>query len=67
MEQKQIDRINELARKSRETTLTPAEKEEQQQLRAAYIAAFRNNLTATLNNTYLVDEKGNKTRLKPKK
>ncbi len=67
MEQKKIDRINALAKKSREVGLTPEEKEEQAALRAEYVAAFRRNLTATLDNTYLVDEKGNKTKLQQKK
>lgn len=67
MEQKKIDRINALAKKSREVGLTPEEKEEQAALRAEYVAAFRRNLTATLDNTYLVDEKGNKTNLRQKK
>lgn len=67
MEQKKIDRINELAKKSRERELTAAEKEEQKALRAEYIASFRNNLTAMLENTYLMDENGNKTKLKKSK
>ena len=67
MDQKKIDRINKLAKKSRETELTPEEKAEQQALRAEYIAAFRKNLTNTLENTYLMDENGNKTKLKQKR
>ncbi len=64
MEQKKIDRINELARKSRAEGLTPQEKDEQATLRAEYVASFRRSLTATLENTYLMDENGNKTKLK---
>ncbi len=60
MDQSKIDRINELARKSRETELTEEEKQEQQKLRQEYIAAFRNNLRGTLNNLVIVDENGNK-------
>jgi len=67
MEQKKIDRINALARKSREGELTPEEKEEQAVLRAEYIASFRNSLTATLDNTYIMDQNGNKTKLKKSK
>ena len=67
MDQKKIDRINILAKKSREAELTPEEKAEQQELRAEYIAAFRKNLTNTLENTYLMDENGNKTKLKQKR
>ena len=41
MKQEQIDRINELARKSKVTELTPEEKEEQKKLRTEYIATIR--------------------------
>ena len=50
MDQKQIDRINELARKSKATGLTPEEKEEQKMLRAEYIKAIRINMRAQMNN-----------------
>lgn len=63
MDDQKISRLNALAKKARESGLTPEEKEEQQALRAEYIAAFRKNLTATLDNTYLMDEQGNKRRL----
>ena len=70
MEQKKIDRINELARASRERELTAEEKKEQALLRQEYVASFRASLTAQLENTYIVDEKGNKIpvreRRKPK-
>ena len=52
--QEQIDRINALARKSRTPEgLTEAEKEEQAALRAQYVAAVRESLTANLENTYI--------------
>ena len=52
----QIQRINELARKSKtEAGLTEAEKEEQQLLRKQYIEAFKANLRSQLDN--FVDEK----------
>ena len=66
MEEGKIRRINDLAKKARESGLTPAEAEEQQALRAEYIAAFRKNLTATLEHTYIMDEHGNKRRLQRK-
>ena len=66
MEQKKIDRINELARKSKAEGLTPAEAEEQKQLRAEYIAGFRASLTAQLDNTVVVDEDGNRAPLQRK-
>lgn len=62
-----IERINELARKSREVGLTEDEKQEQAKLRAEYVASFRASLKAQLDNTYVVDENGNKTKLQPKK
>ena len=58
-----IKRINELAKKSREVGLTDEEKIEQKKLRDEYIAAFRGNLKQTLDQTYIMDEKGNKTKL----
>ncbi len=63
MEQKKIDRINELSRISRERELTPAEAQERQALREEYIAAFRASLTGQLDNTVIVDKDGNRTRL----
>ncbi|MEY8364945.1 DUF896 domain-containing protein [Anaerovoracaceae bacterium 41-7] len=54
----QIQRINELARKSKtEAGLTEAEKEEQQLLRKQYIEAFKANLRSQLDNIEFVDEK----------
>lgn len=61
-----IARINELAKKAKTEGLTPEELQERDKLRRIYIDAFKANLTGTLDNTYLVDEKGNKTPLKKK-
>ncbi len=66
MEQKDLDRINELARLSRERTLTDAERAEQTQLRTDYLAAFRRNLMARLDDAEWVDEQGNRTPLRRK-
>lgn len=66
MDKKDLDRINELARLSRERSLTQAEKEEQQRLRAEYLAAFRRNLMARLDDAEVVDEQGNRTPLRRK-
>ncbi len=44
MDQKKIDRINELARKSKAEGLTEAEKAEQTELRNEYRAAVTGNL-----------------------
>ena len=50
MEQKKIDRINELARKQKAEGLTDAEKAEQATLRREYIEAYKQNLIAQLEN-----------------
>lgn len=60
-----IKRINELSRKSKTEGLTEAEKAEQATLRAQYIAAFRQGVMNTLDQVYIVDEKGNKKKLTP--
>lgn len=62
MEQTKIDRINALARKQRETGLSPEEQEEQRQLRQEYVQAVRTNLRSTLDNTIILDEKGNRVK-----
>ena len=60
MEQRKIDRINFLAKKSR----TPEGlTEEQAALRREYIDSFKRSLCMQLDNTYIVDEKGNKRKL----
>ncbi|MGN0469104.1 MAG: DUF896 domain-containing protein [Acutalibacteraceae bacterium] len=62
--QKEIDRINELSRKSKTPQgLTPEEKAEQKKLRDAYIAAFKASLVANLENTYYIDETGHKRKV----
>ena len=63
MEQHKINRINELAKKE---NLTDEEKEEQKMLRQEYIEEYKSNLRAQLDNTYVVDENGNKEKLKKK-
>lgn len=66
MDQKKIDRINELARKAKVQELTPEEAEERAQLRAEYVAAYKRNLVAALESVRVVDDKGNKNPLKKK-
>ena len=58
MKQEQIERINELARKSKTTGLTPEEKKEQQKLRAEYIASVRMNLKTQLDNINIQEKDG---------
>lgn len=63
MDQKTIDRINELARKAKTEGLTPAEKEEQKKLRTEYIAVIRMNLRAQLDNIDIQEKDGTITNL----
>lgn len=58
-----IKRINELAAKAKTVGLSEEEIEERDRLRKEYIASVRQNLTQQLENTYIVDEKGNKRKL----
>ena len=58
MDQKTIDRINELARKSKSAGLSQEEKEEQARLRQEYIAAIRGNLRAQLNQIDVQEQDG---------
>lgn len=66
MDQKGIDRINELARKAKTEGLTEWEMEERAVLRRAYIDSVLGSLKSNLDNTYIMDEKGNKEKLKKK-
>ena len=66
MEQAKIDRINELYRKSQSVGLTEAEKAEQAVLRREYIDSYKRSLVNELENTYIVDEKGNKRKVSRK-
>ena len=61
--QEQINRINKLARKSKAEGLNEEEKAEQAVLRRAYIDSVKASLTSNLDNTYIMDEKGNKRKL----
>lgn len=63
MTKEKIARINELARKMKTAGLTETEKEEQARLRKEYIASVVSNLKDQLDNTYVVDEHGNKTKI----
>lgn len=58
MDQKGIDRINELYRKSKAEGLTQAEAEEQQKLRQEYIESYRKNLRNSLESIKIVNPDG---------
>lgn len=64
MEQSKLDRINELARASKQRALTETEKEEQRALRNEYRAAIRMSLINNLENTVVVTPDGKRTYLK---
>lgn len=56
MEKHKLDRINELARKSKAEGLTAFEKEEQHALRQEFLAEIRADIRATLESIEIVDE-----------
>lgn len=64
MEQKKIDRINELARKSKTPEgLTEAEKAEQAVLRREYIDSVKASLVGHLENTTILRPDGSKEKV----
>lgn len=66
MDQKKVDRINFLARKSKSEGLTEEEKAEQQVLRQEYIEDYRRSLRGILDNTVIQRPDGTKEKLKSK-
>ncbi len=64
MNQKKIDRINELARKSKAEGLTAEEKAEQTALRNEYRQSVVGNLSAQLENTYIMTPDGKKHKVR---
>ena len=67
MDQKKIDRINELARRVKAgETLTAQELAERDALRKEYIASVKASLTGHLENTYIVGPDGTKRKLQKK-
>ena len=54
----QLDRINEIAKKSKNKGLTIQEQVEQKELRDAYITAFRGGMRNTIEGVKIVDEEG---------
>ena len=59
-------RINALAKKAKTEGLTPEEIQERDKLRRIYIDAVKASLVGQLENTYIVDGRGNKTKLEKK-
>lgn len=56
--EQEIARINELARKSKAEGLTEQEKKEQNELRQKFLESVRRNLRAQLNNIDMVNPDG---------
>lgn len=63
MEKEKINRINELAKLSKERALTDTEAAEQKALRDEYITEFRAQFRSTLENTVIQDPDGKRTPL----
>ncbi|WP_130869932.1 DUF896 domain-containing protein [Intestinimonas massiliensis (ex Afouda et al. 2020)] len=64
MDQEKIKRINELAKKAKTPQgLTPEEMVERDLLRQEYVAAYRENLVAQLENTVIVEPDGTRHKL----
>ena len=61
-----IARINVMAKKAKTEGLTDEETLERDKLRRIYIDSVKASLVGHLENTYLVDEKGNKRKLNKK-
>lgn len=64
MTQEKINRINELARKSRSVGLSDEELAEQKKLRDEYRASFKNSLTGHLENMTIIEPDGKKVNVK---
>ncbi len=66
MEQKKLDRINELARLARLRRLTEEELAERDALRKEHLAEWRESTIAVLENTYIQTPDGKKHKLQKK-
>ena len=64
MEQKKLDRINELAKKKKEGKLTEEEAAERKALHEEYILEFRRSFGAILDNTVIEYPDGSRKSLK---
>jgi len=60
----QINRINELSKKSKTVGLTPEEEKEQFDLRQLYINQVKKNMKSVLDNTVIQNPDGSKKKLK---
>lgn len=67
MEQKKLERINELARLAKERALSGEELAERETLRREYIAEWRRSTIELLEHTYIQTPDGKKHKLQKKK
>lgn len=65
--EKEIARINELAKKQKEGTLTSEEKEEQQALRQKYLRSIRENMRSSLDQMKIQNPDGTITNVKDRR
>lgn len=66
MNEKKVQRINELYHLEKSVGLTPQQKQEQKKLRTEYIKSVRANLRGQLNNISIQNQDGSITPLRPK-
>lgn len=67
MTEKDIQRINELAKKAKTAEgLTEEEKQEQQKLRKEYVDSVKANLRSQLDRSYYIDKEGNEVKIEKK-
>jgi uncharacterized protein YnzC (UPF0291/DUF896 family) len=59
LSKEKIARINELAKKAKQSGLSETEAKEQSKLRAEYLQAFRSSMENTLTNVKVIDPLGN--------
>lgn len=59
LSKEKMARINELAKKAKESGLTETEAKEQTKLRSEYLATFRSSMLNTLSSVKIVDPEGN--------
>ena len=65
--EKEIARINELAKKQKEGTLTAEEKEEQQALSQKYLRSIRENMRSSLDQMKIQNPDGTITNVKDRR
>ena len=59
LEASKMNRLNQLAKKKKEGTLTEEEQKEQEVLRQEYLAIFRKGARQTIENMTVIDPEGN--------